>query len=125
MAGAIWINVLASRLHRELDPIVGEEFPANYVFLMPQFINKLYPWDTPLRVRVVSIYVQTHRYICTTGIIASVLLMVLAFLIKDASLEGPQEDEGTGSNSGDIELKEGVRVEPVATLRPSRLPILF
>lgn len=85
-----------------------------------------YPWDTPLRQVLVDIHVEVHRYVCATGIIASALLVILAFYIKEASFNGRGRDESPGTCSttkDDVELQEGMR--STTRLRPSRHPILF
>lgn len=81
-----------------------------------------------MRDRIVKIFVESHRCVCAIGIIASSLLIILAFLIKEAPLEGPKNDESTelGDSAGGIELKEvvGTPVTP-SPLHRSRHPILF
>ncbi|KAF1974800.1 MFS general substrate transporter [Bimuria novae-zelandiae CBS 107.79] len=131
IAGTIWTNVLKVSLHKINHPHGGgkqENFVSvgDHVFQVPQMVTFRWPWDTNPRMLIVGIYVQTHRYLCLVGIIASTLLIIVAFMVRDGLLKGPQKDEQTE----DLELQEGVEatepsLPPPRPLRPSRLPILY
>ncbi|KAF1972294.1 hypothetical protein BU23DRAFT_569287 [Bimuria novae-zelandiae CBS 107.79] len=56
------------------------------------------------RTLIVCVHVQTHRYLCLVGIIASMLLIIVAFMVRDGSLKGPQKDE----QSENLELQKGI-----------------
>ncbi|KAJ4305355.1 ferrioxamine B transporter [Kalmusia sp. IMI 367209] len=131
LAGAVWTNVLKISLHKALLGMISESEIGMAYAVPTQFII-YYPWGTRARTTAVDAYIESHRYLCAVGIIASTLLVVLAFLIQDASLEGPQNNESTvdielqSPSGGDVELKEMSRPKRTpAPLQRSRLPVIM
>jgi SIT family siderophore-iron:H+ symporter-like MFS transporter len=125
LAGAIWTNALRPRLYKRLE---GLDVNIEILYAIPTAHEELYPWDSILRRPIVDAFVDSHRYLCAVGIIASTLLIILAFLIQDASLEVPQADEEVelGPRSeGNVEPKEAMETRQPLPLRPSRHPIIM
>ncbi|KAJ4350238.1 ferrioxamine B transporter [Didymosphaeria variabile] len=125
LAGAIWTNALRPRLHEYLGQMMTD-FQIEMVYANPGDVDA--PSGSPLRMAIVGAFVESHRYLCAVGIVASTLLIILAFLIRDASLEVPQDDEGTELGSLSPESTQHKAALETATprpLRPSRFPILM
>ncbi|KAK7180298.1 siderophore iron transporter 1 [Paraphaeosphaeria sporulosa] len=126
LAGAIWTNALLPKLHQSLEWIVTEN-EIDMMYAMPTAHEDLYPWGSPPRVPMVEAFVQSHRYLCAIGIIASMLLIILAFLVRDASLDPLPEDEGIDlkPRQEDVQLKQASETIIPRSLRPSRHPIIM
>lgn len=125
LAGAIWTNALKPRLHEVLDSEISKP-GVDLAYNIPTMISDMYAWDTPVRMVFVKVYAQSHRYLCAVGIIASALLIILAFMIRDASLEGPPENgraEPLPRSGDETELRESSKKG--LTLPSSRLPIFM
>lgn len=126
LAGAIWTNALLPRLYGSLERIITEN-EIDMLYAMPTAHEELYPWDSPPRALMVEAFVESHRYLCAIGIIASTLLIILAFLVRDASLDALQEDEEIElkPRPDDTQLKEASETATPRPLHPSRHPILM
>ncbi|KAF2445044.1 MFS general substrate transporter [Karstenula rhodostoma CBS 690.94] len=127
LAGAIWTNALLPRLHKSLDQLLLDD-DIDMLYAMPTSHEQLYPWSSPPRKPMVEAFVESHRYLCLIGIIASTLLIILAFLVRDASLEGLQEHEDIELQprpAEDVQLKEASETTTPRPLRPSRHPIIM
>lgn len=126
LAGAIWTNTLHPRLHERLDPLLTEE-EIETLYDSPSIVQNLYPWGSPSRELLVAVFVESHRYLCAIGIMASTLLIVLAFMVRDASLDALSEGDDIDLKPlpKDIRLKAASQITTPPPLRPSRHPIIM
>ncbi|KAL5427362.1 hypothetical protein PMIN04_001376 [Paraphaeosphaeria minitans] len=126
LAGAIWTNALLPKLHQRLEQIITES-EIDMLYAMPTAHEDLYPWGSPPRVPMVEAFVQSHRYLCAIGILASTLLIILAFLVRDASLDSLPEDHEIDLKPlpEDLQPKKASETTVPCPLRPSRHPIIM
>ena len=127
MLGAIYKNIITPALHRTLEQSgIYENTNDSITYLTPTLIRISFPWGSGSRDRLVSLYVASHKYVCYAGLAASAILVILSFIVKEASVGVRETDE----SSENIELK--VRQPPSPPQGPpprplpySTLPILY
>ena len=89
VSGAIWTQVLPSRLESNLA-FQNNATLAAATYADPFTIAALYPVGTPVRTGIVDAYQNVQRLLCITGICLCVPLIVFACLIRNPVLNNKQ-----------------------------------
>ena len=89
VSGAIWTQVLPSRLESNLA-FQNNATLAAATYADPFTIAALYPVGTPVRTGIVAAYQNVQRLLCITGICLCVPLIVFACLIRNPVLNNKQ-----------------------------------
>ena len=97
VSGAIWTQVLPSRLSEQLDHF-GNSTLAAATFGDPFSVIALYPVGTLVRTAIITSYQQTQRILCITGICLCVPLIVFSLLLRNPRL--PDEQSRADAEGG-------------------------
>ncbi|KAL5356671.1 major facilitator superfamily domain-containing protein [Aspergillus floccosus] len=105
VAGAIWTQLLPSRLASKLS-FQPDNTLAAQVYGNPFAIVAQYPMGTEIRTAIVDSYQYVQRYLCITGICLSIPLIGFAFCLRNPALDRSQSlfeekgESGRGTLSG-------------------------